>query len=653
MKPLLPALACALSVTAFPTHAREGESPPPQHKEIETLVVTAHRVPVESRNVDSALSIVDRNLLTHRQQVFAANVLQDLPGVAVSRASGYGSQTQVRIRGAEANHVLVLIDGVEANDPAGNDEFDFTSLTSYDIQEMEVLRGPQSALWGSDATAGVISITTRRGSAPVGGSVFVESGSENTLFTGGRLSLNTERGGMDLNASYFDTDGKSAAAAGDEDDGYENLNLSLHADWAPDDVSEFSFITRYTDGTTEYDGVDFATGLPADADLKSEDSLLLVGVKAGLSLFADRWEQTFRITYLDSDRDQHDAGRKTSTAAAEKTGLYYQSALRPFEDGALQNSRLILGLDYEEEEFTQRGAASPFGDPNQNQEIDNTGYVAEFLAEPLTGLSISASVRYDDNSDFDNVTTYRFTTGYLLPGTRTRFRGSYGTGQKSPTFIERFGFFADQFVGNPDLKPEKNAGFDVGVSQGLFQGRTRVDLTWFSERLEDEIDGFVFDPEAFVLTAANLDGTSKRDGVEFAMSNRLSANLDVTLSYTYTNSREPDSAGGNSREIRRPRHMAAANLNHRMFNGRGNLNVNVSYTGEQDDRYFPPPVFAPETVELDSYVVVDVAASYSLTPRIALYGRIDNLFDEDYANVFGFRSPARGAHAGVRMQLAR
>ncbi len=181
---------------------------------LETMIVTAHRIPVTQQYDASSISKIERDLIDQRQSVFATDILRDQPGVAVSRISGFGSQTQVRIRGAEANHVLVMIDGVQANDPAGSDEFDFSSLTTYNVERIEFVRGPQSALWGSDAVAGVINVTTRSGSEPLEAGGFLEAGSLDTIHGGGRFSANSERSGIDLSASYFDTDGNSAASAG-------------------------------------------------------------------------------------------------------------------------------------------------------------------------------------------------------------------------------------------------------------------------------------------------------------------------------------------------------------------------------------------------------------------------------------------------------
>ena len=621
----------------------------------ETLVVTAHRIEVPANRVGSSISTIERSLLLERQSVFTVDVLQDVPSVAVSRTAGYGSLTDVRIRGAEANQVLVVIDGVEANDPALGDVFDFNSLVSYDIERVEVLRGPQSALWGSDAAAGVINIRTREGNPGFSTGAFIEGGANSTVFGGGNAAYNTDRGGVSVHGSYYDTDGEDATIEGDEDDGFDSLNLSLNSRWQPTDTTRLGFFSRYSEGNSDYDGTDFSTGLPADANNDSDDELLLVSGSAGITAFDGVWDQSLRLTYLDSDHQQNTDGLEVSSTAAEKFGLYYQSTVSLPDLGSFESQYLILALDYEDEDFTQRGDVQDFGfaifDPNQDQNMDNTGYIAEFMTRPLPAWDVSASVRYDDNSDFDDVTTYRLTTSYLFEQTGTRLRASYGEGQKSPTFIERFGFFPDQFFGNPDIEPEKNKGFDVGVNQQLLGDRLSLAVTYFSERLEDEINGFAFDVDSGLFTAENLDGKSKRDGVEVELSAALNEVLSVTGSYTYTDSREPNDSGGRSRELRRPKHMAALNLNAALLDGRANLNLNVSYTDDQRDRFFPPFPEDPQVVTLDSYTLVDISGSYRLTDNVELYARLNNSFDESYQNVFGFQSPERAAYGGVRVKL--
>ena len=609
---------------------------------LETLVVTAHRMPLPESELGSSVTLLERQLIDDRQIILASDLLQDVPSVAVSRVGGPGAQTQLRVRGAEANHVLVLIDGVKANDPAGSDEFDFAALTAFDIADIEVIRGPQSALWGSDATAGVINITTRQADEPLEASAFLEGGSLDTVFTGGRIAGGSDRGGVALNLSYYDTRGESSALDGEEDDGYENLTVGLNGKWAPSDQSRLSFSARHTESEAEYDGLGFTTGLPADADLVSLNDLTLLKGEGGMVMLDDRWDHNLRVTWLDSDRAQYRDGDWESSTAAEKIGAYYQSTLS-FEAG---RQNVILAVDYEEERFEQRGFA--FGnDPNQNQKRDNLGWVLEYLAVPVEGLNLSGSLRYDDNSDFENVTTYRFTGSYVVrPGTRVR--ASYGTGQKAPTFTELYGFYPESFVGNPALKPEYSRGFDVGILQVFGSERWQADLGYFNERLEDEITS-VFDFDSLLSSADNLSGESKRQGIEAEVRGRIVENLDLALSYTYTDTKQPD--GG--REVRRPRHMAAANVNYGWLSGRASMNLNLSYTGSQTDQVFLPPIYAPETVELADYLLVNLTGRYRATRRLELYVRAENLFDEAYVNVVGYRSPGRSIHAGVRMTTGR
>jgi vitamin B12 transporter len=307
---------------------------------------------------------------------------------------------------------------------------------------------------------------------------------------------------------------------------------------------------------------------------------------------------------------------------------------------------LILAVDFEEEKFEQIGQVI-FGDPNQNQKRHNIGWVAEYLSAPVDGLSFSASLRVDDNSAFKNVTTYRFTSSYLIGATDTRLRASYGTGQKAPTFTELFGFFPGSFIGNPELQAEQTRGFDIGITQEFLDG-WQARVGYFKERLTDEIV-LAFVPETFLSTVENLEGKSRRDGIEMEVDGYLVDDLQLRLSYTYTRSKQPDE----STEVRRPRHMAAANLNYSLLDQRANMNLNVSYTGAQDDVIFLPPLFAPEVVQLSDYLLVDLSGSYSLTDRLAFNLRVENLFDEDYTTVVGYRTPGRGVYAGVRLSLSR
>ena len=607
-------------------------------EDVETIVVTAHRTPIALSEAGSAVSVLDGSRIRERQQIFAADLLRDLPGVALSRTSSNGSLTQVRVRGSEANHLLVVIDGVEVNDPAGGDEFNFGSLTSFDIASIELVRGPQSALWGSDAMAGILNITTRRGRDPLSASAFFEGGSFGTLNGGGRIGVASGRGGLNLNASRYETDGVSAAESGREKDGYENTTIGLNGRYELTDSLRVGVSSRYTDETIMFDGTN--AGLPVDTDDETDREQIQLSIDAGLALLEGRWDNRLRYTYLDTDNET--SGGFTTLYAAKKEGVYFQSTMNLGSRTQLDRHRLTLGVDYEDEEYEQR---TSFAD--QDQTLDNLGVVLEFLTQPVEQLVLSASVRYDDNSEFEDVTTYRATGSYGFGGIGTRIKGSFGTGQKRPTFTERFGFSPDFFIGNPDLKPEKNRGFDIGVEQLFLGDRARLLVTYFNEKLEDEIQLV-----GFPSTPVNLDGRSRREGVELELHARIAGDLTLSANYTYTDSRQPESAPaeGDVREIRRPRHQGAITLNHVFHDGRGNVNLNASYTGSQTDTVFTFPV---QSVTLNAYTLVNLTGEYALTRWLTLFGRAENLFDESQVDLFGFQNPGRGFYVGFRFGTGR
>jgi vitamin B12 transporter len=628
----------------------------------DTLIVTASRIPVPLVAAGSSVSVIDREQIEARQSVFAVDLLQDVPGFAVSRSGGIGSQTQVRVRGAEANQVLVLIDGIEANDPAGNDEFAFQDLTTWDVERIEVVRGPQSALWGSDALAGVVNVITRQPTKEFSAGGFAEAGAYDTFSAGGRLSGQVMGTRAGLSLLRVDSNGSNSSRTGDEDDGYENTTAILSLAGSPSDIVDLSFVGRYTDTTKGFDATDFGTGLPADSGDETDVDLGYFRAGGTLQLLDGRWTQSLRAAWTTTDTENTSDFGSAGTTAADKYGVYYQTTWQ-FTPGAADSTgnSATFALDHEQQDFRQRGDLividpddpSQDLDPNQDQDLDNTAAVLELLLTPFERTSLSLSGRYDDNSDFDNVATLRATTSWTTESTRTRLHAAYGTGQKAPTFVDRYGFFTNQFVGNPDLEPETSSGWEAGIEQPLWNARISLGATYFREDLEDEINGFVFDPGTGRFTADNLDGTSKRRGVELSAAATVTATLRFSGSYTYIDATQPGLlTGEDSREIRRPRHSASVNGDWRVLDSKADLNVNLTYVGDQDDTFFEvTPPFGTQTINLDSYYLASVAASYRLTNQASVYARVENLLDEDYENVYGYNTPGIGAYAGIRLSF--
>ena len=229
-----------------------------------------------------------------------------------------------------------------------------------------------------------------------------------------------------------------------------------------------------------------------------------------------------------------------------------------------------------------------------------------------------------------------------------RLRGSVGTGSKAPTFTERYGYFEDFFIGNPDLKPESSRGWEIGLDTRWSNDRYQFEVAYFDQDLQDEIDGFVFDPDTFLFTAQNKDSDSTRKGIETAFDMRLGKSFTLVATYTYTNAREENDLGQSVPEVRRPKHLASLSANYHFAGNRANLNMNLNYSGSQQDDFFSPVTNVAERVDIDPYTVVNLAGSWKLTSSLELTARISNLFDEVYEEVLGYVRPGRAVYAGLR-----
>lgn len=607
-----------------------------QETELENLVVSAARTPIALEQSGSSITVIDRAELENRQATFLLDVLRDVPGVAVSRSGSFGSTTQIRLRGSEANHVLVLVDGVEMNDPSLGDAVDFAHISARNLERIEVIRGPQSALWGSDAVGGVISIVTREATKPLSLSGYVEAGSFSTKTAGAHISGRGESFAYSGNVALFDTDGTNISRSGPEDDGYDNQTFSFKTSFDLTDRWTAGATLRRTSATTQFDPTDFGTGFPTDGDNETEVNRSYGSVFSTFS--AGSWRHEFNLDLLSTDNKNFANGNIGTRQAADKVSLSYQAALQWRDQG------VVFALEHEEDDFEQRGD-SPFGDPNQDQVISNRGYIVEYHNNSYDPLNFSISARHDSNSDFDDVTSYRISGSYQI-NDATRLRAAVGTGQKRPTFTELFGFFPDQFLGNPNLQPEESTAWEVGVNQ--YFGTVRTEITYFNERLKNEINGFVFDLNTFQFTAENQDGNSRRQGIEFGLSGDLGQRVSYSASYTYTDADEPN-GDGRRVELRRPKHRGSANLNFSVT-PRANINLNLTYNGTQQDQFFPPFPNPSEIVDLDNYTLVNLAGHWEMTPRLTLTGRVENLLDEDYEEVFGFRAPGTGAFVGLQFK---
>ncbi len=623
---------------------------------LDDLLVSAALQPLSVRDVASSVTVITWAEIERRQVKTLSELLRDVPGFAVSQSGGPGTLTQVRVRGAEANQLLVLIDGIRANDPASGDEFQFQFASTANIERIEIIRGPQSAIWGTDALAGVINIIHRKDVDEDHLAASAEYGSFNSLDLALNGGLSWQDFQLSGGVSYMNTDGTNISRMANEDDGEEdgadNTSLNLAADWGISESWSLLFSGLHVDASSDFDDFDyFSTGLPVDADRETKVKRDYLKSEARWQPGNSAWSGSFTAGWLDTDNRNFADGRWDSSTAANTLELRARASVL-LGDRAAGNHRLSAVLEQDEVDFSQRGTAAPWGDPNQDQSYDVTGYAAEYVGKPTPNFTWTANGRQDDYSDFDDVFTWQLAASQQL-GESWRLRASTGTGSKAPTFIERFGFFPDFFVGNPDLQPETSSGWELGLEIELAEQALILGAAWFDQKLEDEIDGFVFDPDAGLFTAANKSDDSERSGVELTATGQWVEDLTINASYTYLDSREINSLGEWVREAWRPRHMASLNANYRFIDQRGNLNLNINYNGEQLDNFFPPPFFTPEQVELDGFTVVSLAASWKLTDLLELTARVSNLLDEDYEEILGFARPGRAVYAGLRGRFSQ
>ncbi len=612
--------------------------------ELDDLLVTARLQPISVRDVASSVTVITREEIEQKQVKFLSDLLRDVPGFSVSQAGGVGSQTQVRVRGAEANHLLVLMDGVRANDPAASGEFQYQFALTSDIERIEIIRGPQSATWGSDAMAGVINIIRRKDVVDHYLAGSVEAGSFSSTNAGVEGGYSGDIVQVTGSLSYLDTDGTNISRFGNEKDGAQNMTGSIALESDVSDSFSLRFSGTAIDASNDYDDIDyFLTGLPTDADRVTESRQNFLSGEVRYEPQQGSWSGNFSVNWMDSDNDNFSDGLWSGSTAAE-TLEYRLRGGNVF--GKDQNHRFGFAIEHEKVDFSQRGEVGYY-DPNQDQYYDVTGYALEYVGKPITGFTWTASTRLDDYSDFDNATTWQLAGSYQLTPA-LRFRGSVGTGSKAPTFTERYGYYEDLFIGNPDLKPESSRGWEVGFDVTSEDGKYQFQLAYFDQDLQDEIDGFVYDPASGLFTAINKESDSSRSGIEAVFDTRFGKYFTLGASYTYTDATEKDAMGQSVPEVRRPKHMASVSANYYFLENRGNLNLNLNYNGSQLDVFYSPTTYISELVDIDAYTVVDLAASWQLTPSLELTGRISNLLDEEYEEILGFVRPGRAVYGGLR-----
>jgi vitamin B12 transporter len=616
-----------------------------QEKEVtlEEVVVTATRVETPIEEIASSMTIISSKEIERKQKTTVLEALRGIPGLDVVQTGGVGSHTSIFLRGANSEHTLVMIDGVEVNDPISpGRSYDFAHLTVDNIERIEVIRGPQSTLYGSDAIGGVINIITKKGEGRPKFFASAEGGTfmtfrESTGVSGGNSWIN-----YSLGLSRFDTNGISAANKKDgnyERDGYENTSLSARLGFAPQENLDVDFILHYINAKTDLDNSGGVGG--DDPNYVQNAKQFLFRPQVGLSLFDNRWMQRLGFSITEHNRDCKN--KKDPQHPFEFAKGYYDGLLLKFDwQHNIQlhkTNGLTFGLEYEEEEgkskWEDQWGLSLFPKKTANTK----GYYIQDQIKLWDRFFATFGVRIDDHSRFGTETTYRIAPAYLIKETGTKMKGTFGTGFKAPTLYQLFSppLWGDP-IGNKDLKPEKSKGWDFGIEQELLKNKVALGATYFRNDFKNLVQ--YESGQGYVNIAK-----AKTEGVELFASAKPIDDLTLRINYTYTDTEDKTTG---KPLIRRPKNKIGFDLNYHFLNN-GNVNLGVIYVGKRDDLDFS--ISPSRRVKLDQYTLVNLAVSYDITKNFQLFGRVENLLDKEYEEAKGFGTPGLSFFGGMKLSF--
>jgi vitamin B12 transporter len=595
------------------------------------IVVTAARAEEHAAETAASVTIIDSARIERLGEPLVPALLRLVPSAAVAQSGSAGTFAEVRIRGAEAYHSLLFIDGIRANDPAAGNAPRFELLNADLVSRVEVVRGPQSALWGSEAIGGVIAVNGDTGGAPAF-SAASELGSFGLRRASASLLASPGSAKLAAAVGWQRADGIDIFGGGDRD-GYRNLSGRLRASLAVSPVLEIGASGFALTGRTKYDGGDpftFARAHPWE----SKNRLLAGQVWGRAGSQASAWSGHLSASLLGSKKRDFFAGQPTNRTSGGRTTLSGQAEHR-FATGGIAH-QLISALDHESEDFSARDTIFG-GFTAQDRTRKHQSLTVEWRAEagPFVG---DVAVRHDRFNRFRDAINLRV-SGLAKVGRGWSATASYSEGIAQPTFFDLYGFFPGSFVGNPALKPESSRGAEASLR--FRRSNLQAALSWYRQRLEDEIvDVFAFP----LSTTINRDEKSRRSGVEAELGWQLGETLRLSAHYAYLKATQP-SATSQLREVRRPRHSGSVALDG--VSGRLTYGASIAYTGARTDENFD--VFPSQIVRLGSYWLSGARIAYAVSNRLELFARAANAFDARYQDVFGYRTEGRSLYAGVRL----
>ena len=616
----LPLLVSAAAATAEMSAQQDQEQTP--ETVAPPVVVSATRTDIPVIESPAATTVLSAEEMEQKQIERVADALREVPGLSIAQTGTAGQLTSVFTRGLPSDATQVLLDGIPINQGLAG-LYDFASVTNDDIGRIEIVRGPQSTLYGPRALAGVIQLFTRRGDGPPGVTITAEGGSYGTFRESLESDGRIEQFDYSIGASRIDTDNARP------NNQYRNTDVIANVGWTPEHAFRVGLLFNYSLTDTGNPNSIFAPR-PLDNFLTEK---WLVAPRLELRV-ADWWDHKLIVSY-DHERQVNDPNQDgfvgPTRALFKRIAVDYQNDLRP-----LSWLTITSGVFYNEVDAGQQRPFVLFGRTFISDHTTETAGFLEVTTRPLPGLILVGGGRVDEFNQFGGVWTYRFAGNYTLDLTGTAIHGSTAAGFSPPSS-------QDKILGNsPDLRPAEGFGWDVGLSQPLWGNRLTVGATWFHNDVSNLVG---FNGQFQTL---NL-GAARTQGVEGELRATPITGLTLTASYSYldavkTDTRDVAQPPG-SRLPRRPRNEGYASVSY-LWCKTLRTTVEAKLVNAREELRFGKSNF-----DIEDYGFLNIAAEYEVTPRLTLFGRIDNVTNEHYAEVFGFPALGRAAYGGMKVRF--
>jgi vitamin B12 transporter len=618
---LYAALIASSAAIATPALAEEDE-----------IVVTASGIEQDREDTGNAISVIDLADLERSQALTVIDALKAVPGLSIAERGAYGSQSSAFLRGGNSSQTLVLIDGVKVNDPSSpNGLFDFGGLTVGNIDRIEVLRGPNAVVWGSQAIGGVIAIRNAEPSEDLTLRARAEYGAYDTASAAANVAGKFGIVSASIGASTMTSDGVSTIRAGTEADGYRNHALNAKVSLGFSDAISLDLIGFYNRSRIEYDAQFSAT---PDTLSEARDRTLTGHAALNLALAEGRFKNKLSYTRTDIDRKGTDPATPVlfnNYNIYDFAGAIDRFAWQGVFD-AIDALTLVFGAEHEKSQasafFPANGGTTP-----DRASTKATSVYGQAIVRPVEGLTLTGGARHDDLERYGKETSLGGNLAYSPNQGRTVIRATYAEGFRAPTLTEALLPF-----GNPDLKAETARSFDLGIEQKLTGDKLRIAATWFKRTSTNQITF------SFVSFQSENIEKVRASGLEVELEARPSDSLILSGSYSLVDvfDRSPGLTSGKRLE-RRPQHTAAMSVD---WTSPWKLALGATVTirgGSFENR--------SNTLPIDGYTLASARASFPVTQAIELFGRIENLFDADYETVLGYGNLGRNAHLGVRARF--